>query len=145
MAVAESLPWVQIVSIYNFSSMFSFNAMSMHCESIIFFPSSTAVGLLSFSTSSSYSDLPIRAPSATAIGRPIMSVPGMPTPMAFFRILALRNTLMCSGRQPRVSVALATHNATAIGSVQPIAGTTSLFIRAMICSLSGFAIMLSIR
>ena len=117
----------------------------MHCDSIIFFPASTASGLLSFNTSSWYSDFPIKAPKATAMGRPIISVPGIPTPMAFFRILALKNTFMFSGWQPKVSVAFATHKATAIGSVQPIAGTTSLFIRAIICSLSGFAIILSIR
>ena len=59
------------------------------------------------------------------MGRPIIPVPGMPTPIAFFRILALSNTFILSGFVSSVSVALATHNATAMGSVHPIAGTTS--------------------
>ena len=116
----------------------------MHCEAIIFFPSSTASGVLSFKTSSSYSDFPIKAPSAMAIGSPIIPVPGIPTPIAFFRMLALSCTLMFLGRLPNSSVALATHKATAMGSVHPMAGTTSLWIRAMIFSRSGFNMILSI-
>ena len=76
-------------------------------------------------TSNWYSERPIVAPSATAIGRPIIPVPGMPTPMAFFRILALNRTAIRSGSAPNVSVARATHSATAIGSVHPMAGMTS--------------------
>jgi hypothetical protein len=61
--------------------------------------------------------------------------------MAFLRILALSKALILSGLLPSVSVAFATQRATAMGSVHPIAGTTSRFIRAMICSLSGLAII----
>lgn len=50
---------------------------------------------------------------------------GMPTPMAFFRMLALSRASILSGLQPNFSVAYAVHNATDMGSVQPIAGTTS--------------------
>ena len=115
--------------------------MQIACESISFFPSSTASGVLSFNTSSWYSDFPIKAPKAMAMGRPIIPVPGMPTPMAFFNILALNSAFIFSGLFPNVSVALATQSATAIGSVHPIAGTTSRLIRAMICSLSDLAII----
>ena len=103
-------------------------------------PLATASSSTSFSTSSSYSDFPIRAPRATAMGRPIIPVPGMPTPMAFFRILAESSTSMRSGTEPSSSTALHTHSATAIGSVQPTAGTTSLLTRAMILSLNSFSI-----
>ena len=70
----------------------------------------------------------------TAIGSPIMPpVPGMPTPIAFFRMLALKCNIICSGIKPgflpswflKSSTALATQSATAIGSVHPMAGTTS--------------------
>ena len=70
------------------------------------------------------------------MGRPIIPVPGIPTPIAFFRMFALRYKEICSGTQPKVSVAFATQSDTAIGSVQPMAGTTSRCIRAMICFLS---------
>ena len=50
---------------------------------------------------------------------------------------------MLSGIVPRVSVAFATHNATAIGSVQPIAGTTSRLMRATIWSLVSLFSMIS--
>ena len=76
-----------------------------------------------------------------AIGRPIIPVPGIPTPMAFFNILALSFTKILSGLLPSISVAFATHKATAIGSVQPIAGTTSRFIKATICSRSEVGII----
>ena len=76
-----------------------------------------------------------------AMGKPIIPVPGIPTPMAFFRMFALSKALIFSGWQPNVSVALATHKATAIGSVHPMAGITSRLIRAMICSLSDFVII----
>ena len=56
----------------------------------------------------------------------------MPTPIAFFRILALSRTSIRSGRTPSVSAARAVQSATAIGSVHPMAGTTSRFIRATI-------------
>ena len=75
-------------------------------------------------TSNWYSDFPINAPKAIAIGKPIIPVPGIPTPMAFLRIFAESNTRTFSGLEPSSSAARATHNATAIGSVQPTAGTT---------------------
>ena len=72
-----------------------------------------------------------------------MPVPGIPTPIAFFKILALNNTSIfsgfipnVSGFTPNVSAALATQSATAIGSVHPIAGITSFFISSIICCLS---------
>ena len=42
-----------------------------------------------------------------AIGNPTIPVPGIPTPIAFFRMLALRNTSVFSGLQPKTSAALA--------------------------------------
>ena len=63
--------------------------------------------------------------SAEAISKPTMPVPGMPTPMAFFKMLVLTHSAIFSGRQPSVSVAFATASATAIGSVQPSAGLIS--------------------
>ena len=44
------------------------------------------------------------------------------------------STLIASGSEPRRSVARATHRATAIGSVQPMAGITSLRINERIAS-----------
>ena len=82
------------------------------------------------------------APSATAIGKPIIPVPGMPTPMAFFSMLPLSNTRIFSGRWPKSSVALAVQSATAIGSVQPTAGTTCRLISAMICSRMSLSSMI---
>ena len=108
-----------------------------------FFPCSSVSGVRSLSTSSWYSDLPISAPSAMAMGRPIMPVPGIPTPIAFFRMLALSITVIFSGRLPSISVALATQSATAIGSVQPTAGTTSRAMRSRICFLQLLSIISS--
>ena len=72
--------------------------------------------LLSTSSSTIPSDelthLPMMAPKAMAIGRPSIPVPGMPTPIAFFKIFALSNASIFSGRQPNLSVAFAVHNAT---------------------------------
>ena len=76
------------------------------------------------------------APRATAIGKPIMPVPGMPTPIAFFRMLGLSFKSIFSGRHPSASVAFATQSATAIGSVHPTAGITSLLTSSMIRFLS---------
>ena len=70
------------------------------------------------------------------MGRPTIPVPGIPTPMAFFSILALSKTSIFSGFTPNVSAALATQSATAIGSVHPIAGMTSFLINSIICLLS---------
>ena len=94
-----------------------------------------ASGQTSLMTSSWYSLLPMMAPRAMAMGRPIMPVPGMPTPMAFLRMLALSSAVIFSGLVPNASVARATHRATAMGSVHPTAGTTSRLINAIICSL----------
>ena len=76
-----------------------------------------------------------------AMGSPIMPVPGMPTPMAFFRILALSHTVILVGTRPNSSVARATHSATAMGSVQPTAGTTSRFISARMRTLVSLSII----
>ena len=142
-AVVLSSPFRHTTSTYSFSSMPSFSPIWIAFASTSLLPFSTASELESFRTSSPYSDLPMMAPRAMAIGRPIMSVPGMPTPMAFFRMLALKKACMSVGRLPSISVALAVQRATAIGSVQPIAGTTSLCISAIICSLSSLGIILS--
>ena len=114
----------------------SLSFMEMASSAIILLPASTASGVHSLRTSRPYSDLPIRAPSAMAIGSPIIPVPGMPTPIAFLRILALRCASMRWGLQPSISVALATQSATAMGSVQPIAGITSCLMSAIIDVLS---------
>ena len=114
--------------------MSSFSFMSMRFSAIYCFPSSSVWGVRSRSTSSWYSDLPISAPRAMAMGSPIIPVPGMPTPMAFLRMLALSRAVIFAGREPRASVALAVASATAIGSVQPMAGTTSLLINDIILS-----------
>ena len=106
----------------------------MSCSCMYFLPSARVVGVRSRNTSNWYSERPIQAPRATAMGRPIMPVPGMPTPMAFFKMLAESNTSILSGIVPRASFALAVARATAIGSVQPMAGTTSLCIREIILS-----------
>ena len=75
-----------------------------------------------------------------AIGSPTMPVPGMPTPMAFLSMFALNDTAISFGTPPSTSLAFATANATAIGSVHPIAGTTSRFTNAMIRDLSSVVI-----
>ena len=77
-----------------------------------------------------------RGDDGAVVGVPIIPVPGIPTPIAFFRILALSNTVIFSGRLFSTSAAFATHNATAIGSVQPMAGITSDLTKAIICRLS---------
>ena len=74
------------------------------------------------------------------MGSPTMPVPGMPTPIAFLSMLALSDTEICLGTPPNTSLALATASATAIGSVQPIAGTTSRFTNAIIRFLSSIVI-----
>ena len=73
-----------------------------------------------------------------AIGSPIIPVPGIPTPIAFFNILALKYTVIFSGIVPKISVALAVHRATEMGSVHPIAGMTSCCISLRIFVLSYF-------
>ena len=67
------------------------------------------------------------------MGNPIMPVPGIPTPIAFFRMLALSKTVIFSGISCNISFARAVQRDTAIGSVHPTAGTTSLFTSERIC------------
>ena len=68
-----------------------------------------------------------------AMGNPTIPVPGMPTPIAFLRMLALKKTSIFCGRVPNISVAFAVASATQMGSVQPIAGTTQCRTSAVIC------------
>ena len=133
-AVSCRSPADAIISMYSLSHFPSFNRMSILSSVIYCLPSSSASGVRSFSTSNWYSLLPMSAPRAMAMGSPIIPVPGIPTPMAFFRILALSRATIFSGLQPNCSLAFAVHRATAIGSVHPIAGTTSLCTKAIICS-----------
>ena len=95
------------------------------------FPSSRALGLTCPSSSSPRSDLPIITPRATAIGSPIIPVPGIPTPMAFLMILALKlqsiDSICEASSIAASSRARAAARATATGSVQPVAGTISRF------------------
>ena len=56
-------------------------------------------------------------------------------------MFALNDTVICFGTLPNTSLALATASATAIGSVHPIAGTTSRFTNAMIRFLSSVVII----
>jgi hypothetical protein len=75
-----------------------------------------------------------------AMGRPIIPVPGIPTPMEFFRIFELKLASIRNTGSFSTSLALATANATAIGSVHPIAGTTSRFIKDRISSIFDLSI-----
>lgn len=93
------------------------------------------------STVSSFSGSAITAPKAMAMGRPIMPVPGMPTPMAFFRILALRSSVIDWISPLRMLAACATVSATATGSVHPVAGSTSRCIILMILSCRSLSIL----
>jgi len=52
---------------------------------------------------------------------------GTVTPLTFLMILPLQSTWIDSGIQPKTSLAFAAAKAIAIGSVQPSAGTNSLF------------------
>jgi hypothetical protein len=79
-----------------------------------------------------------------AIGSPTIPVPGIPTPMAFLMMLALSLASIFSGRQPNFSVAFAVQSATHVGSVHPMAGTTSWCISAMMRSRVCLSIMLLI-
>ena len=95
----------------------------------------------SLRTSSPYEDLPHTAPNAAATLRPIIPVPGMPTPIPFFRMFPLTSTLILkddsAGEKPltlliMISIARAVARATATGSVHPKAGFTSLWTSPMI-------------
>ena len=129
---AVSGPADAVTSIYSFSTISSFRCILIIPLSTSFFPSSTISGVLSRSTSNPYSDLPTNTPIAMAMGSPDIPVPGMPTPMAFFSTLALSHISSFSGITVSNSFTFATAKATAIGSVQPMAGVTSCRIRAMI-------------
>ena len=56
------------------------------------FASATAAASTSRNTSKPYSECPATAPSATAIGRPVIPLLGIPTPIAFLNMLALNAT-----------------------------------------------------
>ena len=51
----------------------------------------------------------------------------MPTPIPFLSILGLTKASTIFGASPKTSLALAAAYASAIGSVHPIAGTSSFF------------------
>ena len=145
MRASASCPSAQAVtSMYSLSGASSLSLMLSLFSARYCFACSTAGLLQSCRTSNSSSGRPISAPSATAIGSPVMPVPGMPTPIAFFRILALNCMSIVSGTRPSSSFVLATHNATAIGSVQPMAGTTCLCIRDMIAFFSSAVSIMSV-
>ena len=82
--------------------------------------------------------LAILIPSKVLVPLPISSKITREFLVAFFKIFALKRAVIFSGREPSNSVARATHNDTAIGSVQPMAGTTSRFIIATIASRISF-------
>ncbi|MNT21630.1 hypothetical protein D3C72_1569760 [compost metagenome] len=105
---------------------------------------STCCGVSVLSTSRPASGLPPVMPTAAATGRPIMPVPGTPTPMPFLNRLPLTQTLIRVGSCPSSLRQLAAASATDMGSVQPRAGTTSRLSRviksvhcAFICGFSG--------
>ena len=118
--------------------MFSFIAMFILSSLIYCLASAKSSASKSRRTSKPYSDLPIKAPKAIAMGSPIILVPGIPTPIAFFITLELKKISILSGRCSNSSDAFATHNDTAIGSVQPIAGTIS-------CSIKYFIALRSLK
>ena len=120
----------------------SFNDILTRRSAIYCFPCSTSAGVTSFSTSSPYADLPATTPKAMAMGSPTIPVPGIPTPMAFFSIFALRKTPAATGLSPSTSAARATQRDTHIGSVHPIAGTTCCFTNRMMRSRSVFSIFI---
>ena len=124
LASASLSPAEHTTLIYSLSASSFSSVMFMRFSEMYFFPFSTSSFLQSRSTSSCSSGFPASAPRAIAMGRPIIPVPGMPTPIAFLKMFALSLTSMCSGCEPSISAAFATQRATAIGSVQPIAGTT---------------------
>ena len=105
----------------------------------------TALSETPWRTSRPRAGSPHTAPSAAAMGRPTMPVPGMPTPIPFLRMLPLTSTAMrksavcrqrgqspqCEQFSEMMSTAFATARATAMGSVQPRAGFTSLWMSSM--------------
>ena len=110
----------QITSI-EFSVIPSLSFMSMRLSAMNAFPFFEGVGEVLYHLQSVL-ERPTSAPMAMAMGSPIIPVPGIPTPMAFLRMFAESSAVMCCGLQPSVSVARAVHSATAMGSVQPMAG-----------------------
>jgi len=101
--------------------------------------------VISLSTSSPFSDLPTKAPRAMAIGSPVIPVPGIPTPIAFFSTLGLKKTSIESGLLSSTSVALAVHSETAMGSVHPTAGIISCCMIALIRDRSSIGSILMVR
>ena len=73
------------------------------------------------------SDLPPTRPIATAIFNPNLSVPGIPTHIAFLYTFGLTSILFFTTSSPNNSFAFAQASATATGSVHPTAGLTSAF------------------
>ena len=108
----------------------------MRFSAISFLPCLTLSGVQPLSTSSCFSLSPISTPKAMAIGKPIIPVPGIPTPIAFLSTLALSRTSIRSGVCAKSSLAFAAHSATAIGSVHPMAGTTCRCISSRMAFLS---------
>ena len=77
-------------------------------------------------TSSICSDLPATKPATSAASMPLIPPEwGTTTLFAFFIMLPLTLILADSGKAPRTSLAFAAAYAIAIGSVHPIAGTSS--------------------
>ncbi len=77
-------------------------------------------------TSSSFDTSPLTMPAIALAAIPLSPpVLGTVTHIAFLTMLPLHSTSTLSGIQPRTSLALAAAKAIAIGSVQPIAGTSS--------------------
>ena len=103
----------------------SFTKIFILSSSINFLACSKSSESKSRKTSNPNFDFPIIAPKEIAIGRPIILVPGIPTPIAFLMTFELKKTSILSGRCSNNSEAFATHKETAMGSVQPMAGTIS--------------------
>ena len=127
MVSARSSPAIHTARIYNFSSVSAISTWIL--------PSFTNFSALMMSsvvtsrkTSRRYSDFPMRTANATAVSIPTRSVPGIPTPIAFFSIFRLRYKMTFSTGFPRVSCDFATASPIAPGSVQPNAGEISCFI-----------------
>ena len=113
------------VSSRSIRTLFSFTAS---------FAAETSSSVRSLRTSRPYPLLPQIAPRAAAIWSPIIPVPGIPTPIPFLRMLPETLTSVSSGLHfltsgGKCSAAFAAAKATAMGSVHPKAGLTSLWRR----------------
>ncbi len=99
-------------------------------------------GVTSAMTSSFFSALPAIIPAATEAASPFSPpVCGTTTLFTFFTIFPLTESVILSGSAPRVSRAVAAARATAIGSVQPIAGNNSSFSISMYESYNSLSIL----